>query len=107
MSIFTDNVILQRDLVQVMSALADATRLRILGVLSGEPLNVNEIQAILELKQSRTSRHLQILARVGLVEESATEAGSTTASTPMCVAVMNWPRCWLQLDWAVAAQHSH
>lgn len=68
MAVFNDRILLQRDLVLVMAALADEIRLRILAALSGEPLSVQEIQEILALKQSRTSRHLQILARVGLVE---------------------------------------
>ena len=53
--------------IDILKALADPTRLRILGVLSGEPLGVNEIQDILELRQSRISRHLSILAAAGLV----------------------------------------
>ncbi len=57
-----------RPLVEILKALADDVRLRILGVLGREPLSVNEIRDILGFRQSRCSRHLQILARAGLVE---------------------------------------
>ncbi|MCB1318772.1 MAG: ArsR family transcriptional regulator, partial [Leptospiraceae bacterium] len=52
----------------VIKALADETRMRILAVLSREPLNVQEIQRVLNLKQSRVSRHLKIMERAGLLE---------------------------------------
>jgi len=59
---------MQRDLVNVLKALADETRLRIMAVLIQEPLSVNEVREILCLKQSRVSRHLKILERAGLLE---------------------------------------
>lgn len=59
---------MQRDLVNVLKALADETRLRIMGVLVREPLSVNEVREILGLKQSRVSRHLKILERAGVLE---------------------------------------
>lgn len=48
-------------------ALADATRLRLLGVLCRHELNVNELVQILEMGQSRISRHLKILSASGLL----------------------------------------
>ncbi|MDR0339807.1 MAG: metalloregulator ArsR/SmtB family transcription factor [Desulfovibrio sp.] len=48
-------------------ALADATRLRLLAVLSRHELNVNELVLILEMGQSRISRHLKILSSSGLL----------------------------------------
>ena len=58
----------------LFKALADETRLRILGVLSVEPLNVNEIVSLLDMGQSRISRHLKILTDAGLLESE--RAGS-------------------------------
>ncbi len=54
--------------VPTFKALADETRLRILGVLRSCPFNVHELTQILRIGQSRVSRHLKILAEAGLVE---------------------------------------
>ena len=48
-------------------ALADSTRLRLLYILLSRELNVNELVSILEMGQSRISRHLKILADSGLI----------------------------------------
>lgn len=48
-------------------ALADETRLRLLNILCRHELNVNELVAILEMGQSRISRHLKILSASGLL----------------------------------------
>lgn len=48
-------------------ALADETRLRLLGVLAVHELNVGEIVQVLDMGQSRISRHLKILMDAGLV----------------------------------------
>lgn len=48
-------------------ALADETRLRLLNVLCRHELNVNELVLILEMGQSRISRHLKILSASGLL----------------------------------------
>lgn len=48
-------------------ALADATRLRLLGVLAGHELSVGEAVAVLGMGQSRVSRHLKILVDAGLL----------------------------------------
>ena len=59
---------LERSAVKILKALADDVRLRILGVLAGEPLTVSEICEVLKMRQSRVSRHLSILSRAGIVE---------------------------------------
>ncbi|MEQ9366346.1 MAG: metalloregulator ArsR/SmtB family transcription factor [Leptospirales bacterium] len=59
---------MENDIVHILKALADEARLRILGVLSPEPLNVSEVCAALQMRQSRVSRHLNILSRAGIVE---------------------------------------
>lgn len=48
-------------------ALADETRLRLIGVLAAHELNVGEIVQVLGMGQSRISRHLKILMDAGLV----------------------------------------
>lgn len=48
-------------------ALADETRLRLLGILSHHELNVGEIVQALDMGQSRISRHLKILMDAGFV----------------------------------------
>lgn len=53
--------------LQHFKALADETRLRLLNVLCRHELNVNELVLILEMGQSRISRHLKILSSSGLL----------------------------------------
>jgi ubiquinone/menaquinone biosynthesis C-methylase UbiE len=48
-------------------ALADETRLRLLSLLSRREFNVAELMEILDMGQSRISRHLRVLADSGLV----------------------------------------
>lgn len=48
-------------------ALADETRLRLLGVLARHELNVGEIVQVMKMGQSRISRHLKILMDAGFV----------------------------------------
>jgi DNA-binding transcriptional ArsR family regulator len=50
-------------------ALADATRVQIVSLLArrGEPMNVGEIVAQLDVSQSTVSAHLKLLAEVGFV----------------------------------------
>src|SRR5689334_18792847 len=49
--------------------LADATRLRLLRVLSHDRFNVSELTAILGIAQSSASRHLTLLKDAALVSE--------------------------------------
>jgi ArsR family transcriptional regulator len=52
----------------LFKALADATRLRILGLLLTGEVCVCDIHESLKIPQSKTSRHLAYLRRAGLVE---------------------------------------
>lgn len=54
--------------LKCLRALADSTRLRILGVLEHGELSVNELQEITTLVQSRISTHLALLQEAGLVQ---------------------------------------
>lgn len=56
------------EIINSFKALSDETRIRILNLLLHHELNVNEIVTLLEMGQSRISRHLKILADSGLVK---------------------------------------
>lgn len=55
-------------LADLLQALADPTRLRILALLRRMELSVGELAIILEQSQPRVSRHVRILADAGIVE---------------------------------------
>ena len=62
---------MQRHLIEMESlfkALADATRLRILGLLLTGEVCVCDIHESLKIPQSKASRHLAYLRRTGLVD---------------------------------------
>ena len=54
--------------ITFFKALADITRLRLVNILLHYELSVNEIVSILEMGQSRVSRHLKILTDAGFLE---------------------------------------
>ncbi|QGY40415.1 metalloregulator ArsR/SmtB family transcription factor [Pseudodesulfovibrio cashew] len=56
------------EIIKYCKALADETRARLVNVLLKYELNVGEIVQVMEMGQSRISRHLKILADSGLVE---------------------------------------
>lgn len=55
------------NLLTQTKALADETRLRLLGVLARHELNVGEVVQVMGMGQSRISRHLKILMDAGFV----------------------------------------
>ncbi|MFA9423867.1 MAG: ArsR/SmtB family transcription factor [Sedimentibacter sp.] len=59
-------------MIEILKALADETRLRILSqILKGE-MCVCEIEGCLELSQSNASRHLTVLKKAGILESNKT-----------------------------------
>jgi ArsR family transcriptional regulator len=54
-------------LPQVLKALADPTRLRIVGYLAQRELCVCDLEALLGISQSMTSHHVGVLRRAGLL----------------------------------------
>jgi len=56
------------EIVKYCKALGDETRARLINVLLQYELNVGEIVQVMEMGQSRISRHLKILADSGLVD---------------------------------------
>ncbi len=55
------------DLTEVLKALADPNRLRILNLLHENTLCVCDLEAVLQLNQSNLSRHLSKLKQAGIV----------------------------------------
>ena len=56
------------EIIKYCKALADETRARLVNVLFQYELNVGEIVQVMEMGQSRISRHLKILSESGLVD---------------------------------------
>ena len=62
---------MSEELVSFFKALADANRLKIVGLLAQQPYSVEQLAAILHLRPSTVSHHLSKLAEVGLVSAKA------------------------------------
>ena len=62
---------MSEELVSFFKALADANRLKIVGLLAQQPYSVEQLAAILGLRPSTISHHLSKLADVGLVSAKA------------------------------------
>jgi len=56
------------DLIQVIKALSDETRMRILNILKDGDLCVCEIEVILDINQSNASRHLNKLTNAKIID---------------------------------------
>ena len=56
-------------IVELFKALADETRLRILNLLYERELCVCDVMAVLDISQSKASRHLIALKRAGLAND--------------------------------------
>jgi len=54
---------------RLFQALSDPTRLKILDILTGGPLNVTGIVGVVRAAQPAVSRHLRILREVGLIHD--------------------------------------
>lgn len=60
-------LVVPMDIVYILKALADENRIRILNLLKNRELCVCDIEAILGIKQSNTSRHLNKLKMAGII----------------------------------------
>ena len=58
-----------KDIVKIFKALSDPTRLRIMILLRRRELCVCELMFILEMEQSRISRHMRVLREAGIAED--------------------------------------
>src|SRR5258706_8655052 len=54
--------------LKYLRALSDPTRLRIIALLEGQELSVNELQEVTRLGQSRISTHLGLLQEANLLQ---------------------------------------
>lgn len=59
------------ELLTFFKALADANRLKIVGLLSQHPYSVEELAALLDLRPPTVSHHLKLLSEAGLVSARA------------------------------------
>ena len=66
-----DNDLSNQEMLVFFKAMADANRLKILGLLAQEDLTVEQISEMLNLRPSTVSHHLSKLADVGLVSARA------------------------------------
>src|SRR6185369_10974527 len=62
------NEFLMPNTLRSLRALADPTRLRIIALLEGQELSVNELQEVTRLGQSRISTHLGLLQEARLLQ---------------------------------------
>ena len=56
--------------LDLLTAVSEPTRLRIVNCLTAAPLFVSELQAILNVPQPTVSRHLKVLRDAGLVRDT-------------------------------------
>ncbi len=59
-------------MIEILKALADETRLRILSQIIKSEMCVCEMEACLGLTQSNASRHLTVLKKAGILESNKT-----------------------------------
>jgi ArsR family transcriptional regulator len=59
-----------REFLKITKALSDKTRVRVLKMLQQKTMCVCEVQAVLGVAQSTTSKHLQILEDAGLIKRT-------------------------------------
>jgi DNA-binding transcriptional ArsR family regulator len=59
-----------KDLDQTFSALADPARLAVIRLLAEQPRRASEVAEALSVSRPTMSRHLGVLRRAGLIEES-------------------------------------
>jgi DNA-binding transcriptional ArsR family regulator len=83
------------DLPQTFGALADPARLAVIGLLRKQPLRSGEIARQLALSRPQMSKHLRILRRAGLVEETALEADARARLYQLRPAPFGDVRGWL------------
>src|SRR5690606_8376162 len=57
-----------QDIVGILRAAGEETRLRLLGILARSELTVTELTQVLGQSQPRVSRHLKLLCEAGLVD---------------------------------------
>ncbi len=56
--------------LELLTALSEPTRLRIINCLAAAPLFVSDLQSLLDVPQPTVSRHLKVLREAGLVRDT-------------------------------------
>lgn len=93
--------------LDIFRALADATRLRIMGLLTSMELSIGELAQVLGQSQPRVSRHVKILCDAGLAERRKEGSwvfvalGAPARVKPFLTAMEAW-RALEPDHWAVA-----
>ncbi len=97
-----------RPALDIFRALADPTRLRILGLLRAMELSVGELAQVLGQSQPRVSRHIKILADAGIAERRREGSwvflglGAPRRMDPLVAAIDTWAAETGRDHWAVA-----
>lgn len=94
--------------VEIFSALADPTRLRILALLRAMDLSIGELAQVLGQSQPRVSRHVKILADAGIAQRRKEGSwvflglGESHLVTPLLAAIDAWNAASNADYWALA-----
>lgn len=94
--------------VEIFSALADPTRLRILALLRAMELSIGELAQVLGQSQPRVSRHVKILADAGIAQRRKEGSwvflglGEAELVTPLLAAIDAWNAASNADYWALA-----
>jgi ArsR family transcriptional regulator len=97
-----------RNVLAILRAIADPTRLRILSLLRAMELSVGELAQVLGQSQPRVSRHVKILADAGLASRRKEGSwvflglGAAARVEPLLAAIDAWSADEAGDHWAVA-----
>lgn len=83
------------DLADTFAALAEPTRLRVVGLLQSGPCRAGELADALEISPPALSRHLRVLRASGLVEETHDGADARVRVYRLRAAPFSKLRRWL------------
>lgn len=89
--------------LNVMKALSDPNRVKIVKMLQHKSMCVCEMQAILQIAQPSVSKHLKILENVGIVESSKDGLWvnyhlTDGSNSPYAASILGNLRHWLEDD---------
>lgn len=86
---------MNHELSATFGALADPARLAVIGLLRKQPLRSSEIARRLALSRPQMSKHLGVLRRAGLVEETNLEHDARARLYQLRPAPFSELRSWL------------
>ncbi|HDQ03847.1 MAG TPA: ArsR family transcriptional regulator [Deltaproteobacteria bacterium] len=89
--------------IQVMKALSDPIRVRIIKILQERTLCVCEIQALMSLPQPSVSKHLKVLEDAGLIHSSkdglwVNYCAADGSESPYAASLLGHLKHWLAND---------